>query len=146
MVVKRRKKIRKKRGRLRGDSGKTGQHRRGAGNRGGRGRAGVGKKGTEHKKFKYLYDLGKRGFTPPLAVRRVINAINIDQLNNLIDKVKEDLEKDEKGRYIIDLNQFGYNKLLGRGSPKYKIHVIVKYCSKTAENKLKNMGSIVELR
>jgi len=104
--------------------------RRGSGNRGGFGNAGTGKR-SDHRKFtilkKYgLSYLGKEGFKKKNTVK--VKAINIC-----------DLPKTPK----IDLKDFGYNKLLSKGSPKIKYDITVDSCSQKAKEKIEKSGGKV---
>ncbi len=95
---------------------------RGAGNRGG-----VGLAGAKHKHLKWRW--GRHGFTRHGVVRQ-IKTINIEELNYL--------NGDE-----INLNELGYDKLLGSGFINRAIKVHVKEASKKAIEKIKNAGGEV---
>ncbi|RLG18732.1 50S ribosomal protein L15 [Nanoarchaeota archaeon] len=140
MITKRkRKKSRKKRGKER----KLGGKRRGAGNRGGRGRAGIGKRG-KHKKFSYLGELGKRGFTSVKKVKRPEREISLSEVTKLIEKA---IARGEKGEIQLDLEKLGYTKLIGGSLNTYGRKVILKIrkYSKGALEKVKSCGGeIVE--
>ncbi|MCQ5340294.1 MAG: 50S ribosomal protein L15 [Candidatus Verstraetearchaeota archaeon] len=138
MVVRREKKVRRQRGSRTYGWGTVGQHRK-AGMRGGFGNAGLHK----HKwswTVKYGKDhFGKYGFVNPTS--RIKRWINVGSLISLI-KGKE-LEKDEKGRIIIDLNKMGYDKLLGSGKIDIPILVKVKQASEIAKEKIISKGGEV---
>ena len=95
-----------------------GQHRK-SGSSGGRGKSGRHK----HKwtwVLKYAEDssgypfFGKHGFYQP--VRTEWRPINLDELDRLIDKlIAEGRVSTEDGKYVINLLEHGFNKLLGRG-------------------------------
>ena len=110
------KKSRKLRGWRTHSWGRVGQHR-GRGQRGGGGKIGL----LKHKKSLLLkvtngelYPLiGKHGFYRP---RPEVNVINVGDLSGLIESLqRRNLIKMEGGRYVIDLTQLGYGKLLGEG-------------------------------
>jgi len=103
--------------------------RRGAGNRGGRGRSGSGKRGDQ-KKPSYWKDKPVKGFSPKNT--SPVNAIN---LNDLIAKVS--------GSEIINLQELGYDKLLGTGTITRKLEIHAKYASKRAIEKVSNAGGKV---
>ena len=114
------KKVRKYRG-SRTHGGGSRKKRRGSGNRGGYGNAGTGKR-ADHKKFTILKEyglsyFGKKGFKRK-ALAKTIKAINISQLP----------ENPE-----LNLKEHGYNKLLGKGSPKLKYQITVESCSAKAK-------------
>lgn len=140
MVVNRRKKSARQRAKTTHGWGSKKKHR-GAGNRGGRGMAGTGKRADQKKPtILKLYGntyFGKRGFVRPKSLTKKIKAINIEQLNKLIEK---GLVKKEKDIYNINLEELGYQKLLSKGNLKYKAKIKVKYFSKNATEKIKQQG------
>ena len=144
MVVRRRKKIAKKRGKLRARSGEI---RRGAGNRGGRGKAGVGKKGTWHKRLLFIYITGKRGFRRlhPKLKKEEEKCINLDELEERLEEfVSKGFAKQEGDTIIVNLAQAGYDKLLGRGKVTKKLKVIVRKASEKAIEKIQSLGGEVK--
>ena len=122
MTTNKRKKVVKYRGTTYHGAGHR-KKRRGAGNRGGRGRAGSGKRGKAKKQS--WEPLGKKGFHGRKQPKT--NTINVSALN-------------EMGKEEIDLTEMGYTKLLGTGSIKQKVKVIVNQFSKKAEEKIKAAG------
>ena len=108
--------------------------RRGSGNRGGYGNAGTGKR-ADHKKFTILKEyglayFGKRGFkrNVPLTPIKTINIADLPETPKL------------------NLKELGYNKLLGRGTPKLKYEITVESCSAKAKAKIeKNNGKVIVL-
>ncbi len=135
MVVRRRKKILKKRGRGSG----YGSHKkhRGGGSRGGRGLAGLHK----HKRMtaiKYMPEhFGKTGFKRPQKVLRELKTINLKGLDSEVDDLlKEKKIKKEKDGIKINLSELGYDKLLGTGKIKHRLIVEAKSFSKNAIKKL----------
>ena len=105
---------------------------RGAGHRGGRGKAGTGKKG-DAKKTMYWHEVyfGKKGFVS--ITRKKVNAINLSQL--------ELLGKESK----INLQEKGYNKLLGAGKITKKLEVTVLNASEKAIKKIEAAGGKVHI-
>jgi len=136
MVVRKKKKITKKRGQRSPGYGSQKKHR-GGGSRGGRGLAGLHK----HKRMtaiKYMPDhYGKRGFKRPDKVTEETKIINIKQLDSQIEKLLEEgkIQK-EKGFYLVNLNELGYDKLLGTGKVTHKMIVEAKSFSKSAIKKI----------
>jgi large subunit ribosomal protein L15 len=131
-------KVRKKRGSRTHGYGKVGQHR-GSGQRGGHGKAG-------YKKHKWTYTVkyaperfGKHGFTPPK--RREVDAINLDELGMSVENLlKEKKAKKTKKGIVVDLNQLGYDKLLGRGKVTQPFIIRVQSWSQRAEEKINESG------
>jgi len=135
MVVRRKKKILKRRGRGAGYGGSK-QHR-GGGARGGRGMAGLHK----HKRMttiKYMPDhFGKKGQRTPWKVITKIKTINLRDLDSMVDDlIKEKKIKEEKDGIKINLPELGYEKLLGSGKVKHRLIVEAKYFSKNAIKKI----------
>ncbi len=119
--------------------------RRGAGNRGGRGRAGTGKKGDQ-KKPSYWKEKKKKGFKSLQQKKGKPDVINISQLNETLDNLKEKgLIEKENGQYQVDLKELGYGKLLGAGSPKEEYNIKVEKASDSAVEKVEDNGGNVEL-
>ena len=135
MVVRRKKKILKRRGRGAGYGGSK-QHR-GGGSRGGRGKAGLHK----HKRMtaiKYMPDhFGKKGQRTPWKVITKMKAINIKDLDAMVDDlIKEKKIKEGKDGIKINISELGYEKLLGSGKVKHRLIVEAKYFSKNAIKKI----------
>ncbi|WP_291998736.1 uL15m family ribosomal protein [Caldivirga sp.] len=140
----REKKSRKLRGWRTHSWGRVGQHRS-RGQRGGGGKIGL----LKHKKSLLLkitngelYPLiGKHGFYRPSPK---VNVINVGDLNELIDSLmRRNLIKMEGDKYVIDLTQLGYGKLLGEGKIKKPVVVKVKAASARAIKAIKEAGGEV---
>ena len=130
MVVRFGKKIRKQRGKRWHGYGAKKKHR-GKGSSGGRGWAGSHKHKWSYVN-KYEPDhFGKRGFN---SLKKKGNQINIDQLVKLAGDNKK-----------IDLKEYGYAKLLGRGDISKAISVRVDSCSSSAKEKIESVGGSVEI-
>lgn len=110
---------------------------RGKGSRGGKGMAGTGKRAdTKKPTIINLYGndyFGKRGFVVPCA--KTYQAINLRDLNVLLEK------KGIKGE--INLQEFGYEKLLATGELRTAITITVERASAHAIEKVKNAGGSV---
>ncbi len=136
MVVNKRKKNSRQRGSKTHGWGAMKKHR-GAGNRGGRGMAGTGKRADQLKslvikRFKLKNYFGKSGFKRPQKVIVKIKTINI---GDLIKFNKTD----------INLNELGFNKLLGVGKINKKYNIKVTSCSKLAKEKIEDLGGSVSI-
>ncbi|WP_291765321.1 uL15 family ribosomal protein [Caldivirga sp. UBA161] len=138
------KKSRKLRGWRTHSWGRVGQHRS-RGQRGGGGKIGL----LKHKKSLLLkvtngelYPLiGKHGFYRPSPEVKVIN---IGGLNGLIQSLqRRNLIKMEGDKYVIDLTQLGYGKLLGEGKIQKPVVVKVKAASARAIRAIKEAGGEV---
>ncbi|MEM3442663.1 MAG: uL15 family ribosomal protein [Candidatus Bathyarchaeia archaeon] len=128
-------KIRKKRGSRTQGYGRVGQHRK-TGSKGMR-KAGRHKHGWTYViKYEPEY-FSKRGFTSPKSLRQRINAINVGQLCEIAERVST---KTDEGKIFIDLESLGYNKLLGAGKVTKPLIVKVASYSKSAEEKIKEVG------
>lgn len=144
MVYKVRKKNRRQRAKTTHGWGSMKKHR-GKGNKGGSGNAGTGKRGDAKKptiwKEKYF---GKFGFKKK-GMKKKINALNLDDLEQNIQLWLEKKKITQEGEsFKIDLNNLGYNKLLGRGLVKRKTEVIVDSATAIAKTKIeKAKGKVV---
>ncbi|MEB3806871.1 MAG: 50S ribosomal protein L15 [Desulfurococcales archaeon] len=147
MVVRRRRKTRKLRGRSRTMSwGQIGQHRK-SGSRGGRGAAGLGKhEWTWTIKYAPRW-FGKHGFNPPrIRVGYRPKLINLDELSELFDKLARKGGLNYEGDIpVINLVELGYNKLLGFGKITKPVKVIVPKASRSAVEKIEEAGGEVVL-
>ncbi|KAJ8475791.1 hypothetical protein OPV22_019518 [Ensete ventricosum] len=142
------KKNRKKRGHVSAGHGRIGKHRK---HPGGRGNAG----GMHHHRI--LFDKYHPGYFGKVGMRyfhRLRNkfhcpALNVDRLWSLVpDAVKDAAAKDAATTApLIDVTQFGYFKVLGKGMlpPGRPVVVKAKLISKIAEKKIKAAGGAVVL-
>jgi large subunit ribosomal protein L15 len=119
---------------------------RGAGHRGGRGNAGQGKKGDARKTriWKDTKHFGKYGFFSLSA--ETSKTINISHLQSLLPKlISEGKAIENKNAYIINLDQLGYQKLLGSGKPTKKLEITVQEASEQAKEKIEHAGGKLTL-
>ncbi len=121
--------------------------RRGAGHRGGRGMAGSGKRADQKKPtILKLYGpeyFGKHGFVHHIKKNKKV--INLDHLNEILkDLIKENKIKREGNKYVVNLRELGYNKLLGKGSVKEELHIIGNVSKKAKDKIESNKGSVKE--
>ena len=144
MVVRRRKKSRKLRGRTRTMGwGRIGQHRK-SGSRGGFGLVGFHK----HKwtwTIKYApHWFGKHGFTQPPTIVAEINAINVSELDEIArDMLRQGIAQKEDTKIVIDVSVLGFNKVLGRGKITLPLKVITPAITERAREKIEAAGGEV---
>ncbi len=144
MVVRKKKKSRKLRGRTRTMGwGRIGQHRK-SGSRGGFGAVGF-------HKHKWIWVLkyapnwyGKHGFTRPPEIVYGKYIINVGELNEL---AKHLLDKNiaykEDNKIVIDVTSLGFNKVLGKGKVTLPLKIITKEISEKAKEKIIAAGGEV---
>ncbi|KAJ6809543.1 putative 60S ribosomal protein L27a-3 [Iris pallida] len=138
------KKNRKKRGHVSAGHGRIGKHRK---HPGGRGNAG----GMHHHRI--LFDKYHPGYFGKVGMRyfhRLRNKFHCPTLNveRLWSLVPESAKEGGPGSApMIDVTQFGYSKVLGKGMLPEGRAVVVKanLVSKTAEKKIKAAGGAVVL-
>jgi large subunit ribosomal protein L15 len=132
-------KVRKLRGSRTMGWGQIGQHRK-HGEKGGR------KVGRHKHLWTYVlrYEpdyFGKRGFKTPQSKRGKPSAINIQQLDELTDKLTREKQITKKqGKPYVDLTRFGYRKLLSKGTLTKPIIVKVDSYSENAVKKIEEAG------
>jgi len=144
MVVRRRKKSRKLRGRTRTMGwGRIGQHR-GSGSRGGFGAAGMHKhKWSWVVKYAPTW-FGKHGFNRPPSLVYKPMEINVGELDEKVsDWLEKGLASREGDMIVVDLAKLGYNRLLGRGRVTKKLKVIVPMATEKAIKKIEEAGGKV---
>ncbi len=121
---------------------------RGAGIRGGRGNAGSdGHRKTQiHKEHGTDYFGRDTGFTRPDAVVEETAACNVGDLARLIDELDEDGHVDRDGDTItVDLDEAGYDKLLGAGRVHHTFAVRVKEATDKALEKIEANDGAIEI-
>ena len=148
MVVRKQKKSKRMRGRAWHGWGSKKKHR-GAGNRSGRGNAGRGKR-SGHKKPSFLKRkefLGQIGFTlHGTQEKRNIVAVNLEFIQQHLDAFVQEGKIEKKGDdYIIDADKMGWQKILGTGHVKNKLHITAQGFSKKAKEKIEKAKGIVNL-
>ena len=149
MVVHKRKKLKKFRGSMTHGWGAKKKHR-GSGNRGGFGMAGSGKRADQKKisiiKYYGHEYFGKKGFKRPQKMIRELKIINISELEQKIPSYLLNKKiKKEDGKYIINLQDLGYDKLLSSGIVKDKMEITTKKASKNAIEKIEKADGKVML-
>ena len=120
----------------------------GRGVKGQKSRSGVAIKSFEGGQMPLYRRLPKRGFNP--INKKKIAKINLDQLQDFVDKKKIDpsnlinLESLKKNN-IINKSYLKF-KLLGNGKITSKIDIEVDYSSITAKEKIENIGGILKIK
>lgn len=119
---------------------------RGAGKRGGRGRAGLHKhKYMSVVKMKEPH-FGDHGFKRHSSLTEEKKAINLSEVEERLDEVVlEGFAEKSKNIVTIDLGKMGVNKLLGRGSVRAKMRILVEEASESAIKKVEKAGGEVVL-
>ena len=120
----------------------------GRGVKGQKSRSGVAIKSFEGGQMPLYRRLPKRGFNP--INKKKIAKINLDQLQDFVDKKKIDpsnlinLESLKKNN-IINKSYLRF-KLLGNGKLTSKIDIEVDYSSISAKEKIENLGGILKIK
>lgn len=129
-------KIRRKRGSRTIGYGQVGQHRKGT-----KGQAGLHKHRWTYL-IKYEPDyFKKKGFISQKASSRKTNVINVGELDELANKLAAEREVERKQKKLfLDLDHFGYNKLLGMGKITKPMLVKVSAYSEAAAKKIEEAG------
>ncbi len=134
-------KTRKMRGSRTHGYGQVGQHRK-SGSRGGVGKAGRDKHGWTYV-VKYEPDyFGKKGFKSIKQLKKLSErTINVGDLDELSVKLSSEGKLTRKdGKLLLNLEELGYTKLLGRGDVSEAFLIKVPKSSPTAVEKIKASG------
>lgn len=143
-MIRKSKKITKMRGSRTCGYGEAKKHR-GAGHRGGRGKAG----GHKHKwlrtvKFMPNY-FGKYGFKRHPTLIKSLKTVNVGEIEEFVLKNK-DLFEVEDGKIVVDVTEFGYEKVLGKGKVSTAMILKAVEFSEGAKEKINAAGGeVVEL-
>ncbi len=149
MVVYKRKKDKRMRGAKTTHGFGSKKKNRGAGNRGGKGMAGTGKRADQKKpsiinQYGNSY-YGKKGFKRPQEVQAHIQTVNIEYLEaHLESYVHQGLVTKEGDSFVVDLEKLGYQKLLGKGKARHKLHIRTPFVSASAVMKIQATGGRVD--
>ncbi len=120
----------------------------GRGVKGQKSRSGVAIKSFEGGQMPLYRRLPKRGFNP--INKKKIAKINLDQLQNFVDKKRIDpsnlinLESLKKNN-IINKSYLKF-KVLGNGKLTSKIDIEVDYSSISAKEKIENLGGVLKIK
>ncbi len=130
--------------------GRVGQHRKSGGS-GGKGMVGfhkhkwslVMKYGESGTGWPFY---GKHGFKQPEVITVEWRPINVGKLAEIIKELKkEGKAKEEGGKYVINLLDIGYNKLLGGGEVDIPMVVYTPVASRLAVEKIEKAGGEVRI-
>jgi len=139
-MIRRKRKINKMRG-SRSIGGGCSKKRRGAGNKGGKGKAGAGK---HHWTWTVKFDpnhFGKHGFKRPKSTVKKVNPVNLNYLNDKLDKfLEEGLATKEGDSIVVNVTELGFNKVLGSGRLERSVIVKSPMFSASAESKIQDAG------
>lgn len=142
-MIRKRKKIRTKRG-SRSCGGGNVKKRKGGGHRGGRGLAGGGKNKktkADMVRQKYPNHFGKFGFKRPQAVIKKETTINVQELDqNIAAYVKEGIATQKGDLITMDVTVLGVTKVLGAGKVTHRLNVTAPAFSKSAVTKIEKAG------
>lgn len=143
-MIRKTRKIRKLRG-SRTIGGGSSKKRRGAGHRGGRGMAG-GQKHMWSWIVKYDPDhYGKYGFKRPQKTIYRFKTVNLDFLDEKLDElVERGVAKKEGNKFVVDVTDLGYNKVLGKGKITKPVLIKSPKFSESAARKIEEAGGEVE--
>ena len=120
----------------------------GRGVKGQKSRSGVAIKSFEGGQMPLYRRLPKRGFNP--INKKKIAKINLDQLQNFLDRKKIDssnditLESLKKGK-IINKSYFKF-KILANGNLSSKINIEADYSSLSAKEKIEKAGGVLKIK
>ncbi len=139
-MIRKTRKINKLRG-TRSNGGGCTKKRRGAGHRGGRGQAGGHK---HHWSWMVINDpkhFGKYGFKRPQKTIKRVNPVNLSYLDEKsVELLEKGLVTKENDSIVIDVTQFGYNKVLGSGRVTKPLIIKAPEFSASAESKIQEAG------
>ena len=130
--------------------GRVGQHRKSGGS-GGKGMVGfhkhkwslVMKYGESGTGWPFY---GKHGFKQPETITVQWRPINVGRLAEIIKELKKKGKaKEEAGKYVINLLDIGYNKLLGGGEVDIPMVVYTPVASRLAVEKIEKAGGEVRI-
>jgi large subunit ribosomal protein L15 len=129
-------KVRKKRGSRTHGYGQVGQHRKGP-----KGQSGLHKQGWTYI-IKYEPDyFKKRGFVSQRTTTGKTNVINVGELDKLADELAAEKKlKRRQKKAFLDLDELGYDKLLGLGKITTPMLVKVVAHSEGAAKKIEEAG------
>lgn len=137
MVVRKRKKTNKLRGKRYHGKGNT-KNARGSGTRGGVGKAGSHK----HKFSKYYVDFGVKIRLKPKEKGDRINLSEIEKYLN--EKLEKKLIEKNNDVFIVNGKKCGLSKILGRGNTSIKIEATNISVTQEARTKIEAIGGKIE--
>ena len=117
------------------------------GHKGQKSRSGVAIKSFEGGQMPLFRRLPKRGFNP--ISKKLVGIINLDKIQKLLDNKKITSEKIDIN-VLKKLNLINKNykkiKILGNGELKNKIDLHADFISKSAKNKIVNVGGTINIK
>ena len=139
MVVRRQKKVRKQRGSRQHGWGRISGGHRSSGQRGGKGKAGL----TKHhwirviKNKTWAKKVGGNGGGHVGFIRHGViekpSTVNLDVINQIVSKSTDKVTE-------FDVTQYGYDKVLGKGTLSFKLTVKAPAFSERAQEKISQAG------
>jgi len=140
MVVRRRRKVRKRRGSRTMGRGSA-KRGRGAGEKGGRGLSGGHKQKWSYI-LKYMPEhFGKHGFVRPPEVSAEVSSINVGELDERLDELlQQGIVRQEEEKFVVDVRKLGFDKVLGGGRVTHPLEVTAGKFSEQAKRKLEEAG------
>ncbi len=140
MVVRKRRKVQKQRGKRTYGRG-CAKRGRGSGEKGGKGLSGGHKQKWSYM-LRYMPEhFGKHGFTRPPAVRKEVSTINVGELDERLEELlQQGVAKREGEKIIIDVKRLGVEKVLGGGRVTRPLEIIAKEFAESAKRKLEEAG------
>jgi len=132
------KKTRKMRGSRTHGYGRVGQHRRPAAKN--RRKAGRGKHLWSYVLRHEPDYFGKKGFVSPRSLKREENIINVGELEEIAEKLAVQQKAAKGKKILLDLEKYGYTKLLGAGEVTKPLLVKVSAYSEMAAKKIEEAG------
>lgn len=146
MVVRKRRKSRKLRGRTRTMSwGRVGQHRKSGA------KGGVGAVGFHKHKVMWLIKYapnwyGKHGFTSIHQLAEEPRVINVGEINEIVlEMMSKNLAVKEGEMVVFNAVELGLEKVLGEGKVTVPIKLIAKHVTEKAKKKIEEAGGVVVL-
>jgi large subunit ribosomal protein L15 len=94
-----------------------------------------------NKEFFEMHYVGKKGFTSIAGKKHAKKTLNLWQLSEILDRLVAEKKAQLEGqKFIVDLRELGFGKLLGAGSISKAVQVKVDECSESALKKIKEAG------
>jgi large subunit ribosomal protein L15 len=125
--------------------GGTHKNRRGAGNRGGRGRAGI----NAHHFVKWYKEMGgpvfgKNGFNN--SSRNSVSVMDVGIIDQIVPSLlAQGLAKNEGDVIVINVADFGIDKVLGSGKVTKKLNISAQAFSESAKVKIEKIGGKAQI-
>lgn len=85
--------------------------------------------------------IGMKGFVSVAQKQERRKSLNLVQLSDMLDKlIREKKVQFENEVPVVDIEELGFNKLLGGGTISRPVRVKVARCSRSAFKKIKDAG------